>query len=1633
MNGYKQNTTQNFSREDEAMSGSFYRKFYILFFSLCLTVSSGSGYADDTEIYFSSVSGAGTGAIRPNVLLILDTSGSMTATVPGDGRSRIAVMKDAMTQILLGMQDVNVGLMRFTFREGGPILFPITYIDHIVADTTFTYSITNGNDDAEEIRTQPGSGPAVGTVLLADPVLNIPQIITFPQIVKQVSAMFDDADQFNGFVSGTEAFWMDPNGGTTDGARFTGIDIPQGADIVSAFLELWPLSAGTNNSTRLSGENVDNSAPFAESNFDISSRPKTAFVQWNNIPSTDPVTSPDIGPIIESIVNRGGWSSGNALSIISHTSTAPSRNFHSYDTDPALAPRLTINVDPDTVDDHPPVDQLVGLRFTDINIPQGATVTSAVLTVTASSSNDTLNGGDPIWRFSAEATDNSPAFAATANNLSARAKTAATVDWAVPAMTQNQAYASPELTTVVQEVINRGGWCGKNDLTIFIDEVANGIRHIHSADGDTTLSPRLTLTYDPATATGCYEAVETAQITGNYDDAEQDGSSMNRTSSDLDIADKRIGLRFREIEIPQGATIVDAFIDFTADGNNSTGNPTVTIRGQAADDPGQFTNTNNNISSRPTTTASVNWTTGNFSHNNVYTTPDLKAIVQEIVNRGGWAPGNAMVFTTTISSPKRTRSAFSRDGNGQKAPRLRITYQASGQKFKSVRDTLIEIVDDLPTSDWTPIVETFYEATRYWRGEGVDYGRSRNGRTQTRISHKDSYTGGTVFYPPGCSEDTLNSTNCINQAITGSPVYISPFSTDLSCQNNYQVLLTDGEANQNEAENKIRTPYLGGLSCQTTKSDGSAVTSGERCGIDLVRFLKENDQSSTLDNDQTVTTYTVGFDLASLPNAVQFLNDLAESGGGEFFEADSVDSLVSAFTEILGEVKSDPTSFVAPSLATNSFNRLLSRDESYFGLFTPSLNIRWPGNVKKYRVCVDSSQGCTLGQILDSSGIPAIDAVTNRFLDSSRSIWTTPPLNDGAQTTQGGAGSKLTDFTDRVIYSDINSPSSGSSLDTIDRKLTSSNWDTAGLADMRTLVCPDPTDITVGSDCEKHMLWLLGKISDPNPTEDVSATTRWAMNDVLHSSPRIITYGGQDNFDSNGDPGTDGIIDTFFDKVIFGTNEGGLRMVNGTTGKEEWTFMPETILDAQRALLLNGEGDHFYGMDVTPATRIVDNNFNGIIEPSNGDKAHVYAAMRRGGTNIYALDVTADGSLSDPTVTPKFLWKIVGGAAPFERLGQSWSQPQLANIATTSGVKPVLIFGGGYDVALDDGFGTAPTGGNDNMGNAIYVVDADTGNKVFSISRAGADINVPDMRYSIPSSVTVFDSDGDGIDDRIYVADTGGQVWRVDLGNDVKMTGGDPEGSSIVGRLAAISNHSTSPAVPADQRRFFEPPSVVQVKDTLFSDAAGGEYDYVLIGSGYRAHPLDLAVHDRFYAFRDLTIGTMNDSDNDNLADGYPKADDTPIGHVVSNELINITTQLLDSSETTHRQALGWFFDFTDSGTTGEKVLSAPVALAGGVFFTTYEPSPDVTLDPCSANIGGGSAYNFNILSTKAFLDWDGDGTVSDFDDRKLTLGGGIPSSVVPIFTKEGVVGIVGIEGGAAQLGTLAGLPRYRTYWYEEN
>jgi PKD repeat protein len=140
------------------------------------------------------------------------------------------------------------------------------------------------------------------------------------------------------------------------------------------------------------------------------------------------------------------------------------------------------------------------------------------------------------------------------------------------------------------------------------------------------------------------------------DDAEEFNSNgqMYLTSSDLEFCydggepdNQHVGIRFVNVSVPQGATITNAWIQFRADEADNTALD-IYIHGHDIDNAPIFTTANYNISSRTTTTATVTWSNPpTWAVNDLgpnTATPALTNIVQEIVDRPGWASGNAMAF-----------------------------------------------------------------------------------------------------------------------------------------------------------------------------------------------------------------------------------------------------------------------------------------------------------------------------------------------------------------------------------------------------------------------------------------------------------------------------------------------------------------------------------------------------------------------------------------------------------------------------------------------------------------------------------------------------------------------------------------------------------------------------------------------------------------------------------------------------------------------------------------------------------------------------------------------------------------------------------------------------------------------------
>jgi len=173
-----------------------------------------------------------------------------------------------------------------------------------------------------------------------------------------------------------------------------------------------------------------------------------------------------------------------------------------------------------------------------------------------------------------------------------------------------------------------------------------------------------------------------SRVSQNDDDAEEcfsDGD-MYMDSSDLEFTQDSscsgstqiVGMRFEDIDIPQGAVINSAYIEFETDETDS-GTTHITFSGEDVDDAALFTSTDFDITSRAKTDASVTWSNVPAwnTENERHQTPDLTPIIQEITNRTGWAVMNDIVIIVNGSGE---RTAKSHDGEYEHSPLLVINY-----------------------------------------------------------------------------------------------------------------------------------------------------------------------------------------------------------------------------------------------------------------------------------------------------------------------------------------------------------------------------------------------------------------------------------------------------------------------------------------------------------------------------------------------------------------------------------------------------------------------------------------------------------------------------------------------------------------------------------------------------------------------------------------------------------------------------------------------------------------------------------------------------------------------------------------------------------------------------------------------
>lgn len=960
------------------------------------------------------------------------------------------------------------------------------------------------------------------------------------------------------------------------------------------------------------------------------------------------------------------------------------------------------------------------------------------------------------------------------------------------------------------------------------------------------------------------------------------------------------------------------------------------------------------------------------------------------------------------------------------------------------RDGFITSLDGLEVGGYTPIVQSLYEAAQYFRGGYAEYGSSAN---TVQKAHPDSLdddkssadeetvtTEGECFPGAHCDEyKALGATiteNCRTLAATKSHTYErdgdiciggydeagvckawnkitetvpayperqlceyeleskvlnanytykSPIIGE--CQPNYIILLSDGEPDDgllgsdshivDKASNLINTI------CSGTQDDGY-------CGPDLTDFLADNDLRGDLEDVQNVKTYTIGF--ANTGEGNKYLASLANLGeeeaeGEGFFSANDEKRLEQVFTEIIDDIAGQTSSLLPPTLSVDDATGFETSDRVFLPFFQPGYLPRWPGNLKRYRL-----QGTTLYDEDDPSKPVIVDG---KISDEAQSAWSSEA--DGDSVRLGGTASMLGEG--RTLKTDT---TAGNSL----------------------IDFPFPKDALEEEDqADYENILKFAKGIDPE-----TGLPRAAMGDILHSRPVLVSYA----------KGTD--TDPLANKVVFvGTNEGYLHAFDASTGEEKFAFMPQALIKNLPTLYRNEmDTQHPYGMDGPLTVWRYDADDDGVIEAGDGDHVYLYAGMRRGGKNYYALNVTDPGK-------PKLMWTIKGGSGDFAMLGQTWSKPIVAKVdkalvpqAKEDKDEYVLIFGGGYDELHDEmecsekdvsvadcpkaslQRSASTTGrGTDDSGRRVFMVGAEKGDLLWSAGTTA----LTSAKYSVHQNMTnafaadlsVVDIDGNGVADRIYAADLGGRIFRIDLPDSDNNQVSEIKDLKApqVSLLADLGGKDV-----VDNRRFFYEPDVSIVQDGIKSHVA------LVIGSGYRAHPLDKGentAQDMIFKLKDRAVYTLLEKD---------------VG-LETGDLVNATSGEVKADDVIN----GWYYQL--SRDNGEKVLAKAVTLNNTVYLTSFTPSDPPTDIQCTPARHRATIYTLTLETAGTVVRYK-EGALQEEIPRASSIETSDILSEVSLVFSKGTGGEVevhvmagsGLTTRAVGSGVLPGL--VKVYWEED-
>ena len=1293
-------------------------------------------------------------------------------------------------------------------------------------------------------------------------------------------------------------------------------------------------------------------------------------------------------------------------------------------------------------------DMLDGVRFQDVEIPQGATITSAYIEFNAYADSAAAVSGATLT-FHGQDVDNAPTFSGISRDISGRTYTAASVNWEVPQWTRDKYYQSSDLSSIVQEIVNRSGWSSGNAMVFKISSSSgeNARRQARSYESSTSRAPLLHIEYTPAKATSYY---------GYFDPSAQYTYSNNRFERDPN--GKWNGnwlnwLAMRRIDIAR-KVLVGGLATSRLGGGSTT-----LIGDEHSAQPNRYyiKNFNNSQSAinqgivvSPYTDQTKNYYYG-IRNGYIYVDDDsdpfspgyidrfsIKVKKDEAEEPDDFLNGNIAGILQRVADKARWGLEFFNTSEG-------------GKVYSSVGGNLINLITNIENKKadtWTPLAEAFYEGVRYFQQVSPYY-----------------YNG----------DYTVNSSN--------DPYYWQDLHDFVPCEKSFILLITDGESTQDlNIPSNIRDYDEDG------NDPGSYSMGGSDYLDDVSLWAHTNDLRPDLEGTQNITLYTV----FAFGSGSRLLKDAAKNGAfidkdgdnrpsladewdrngdgipDTYFQAPNGYELESQILEAITDILKRAASGTAVSVLATSGEGEGNLVQAYFRptVTSGTEEIKWIGYLQSLWIddygymredtnenhALDIGTDKVIRYFIDASGNTRIKRFSvseaDPYPDVENDSYETIEMNEIKPIWEAGKVLSQTNPDDRKIFTFVDKNNNqvvdagngtGETDDPFDSNDEVVSFNTTNASVIKPyLGLKDNTAWSylgsTHSDRASNLInYIRGKGSGFSGTTNMRSRTIdgnvWKLGDIVHSTPVSVAKPVDNYGIIYSDESYQAYYNSYKDRetvVYVGANDGMLHAFtswkynpstkafekpSGATesniGTEIWAYIPQALLP-QLKWLADPAYSHVYYVDLKP--KIVDAKiFTADSVHPNGWGTVLIGGLNMGGKDISVTDdFDYNGTDSSRTFSPSYfaidvtrprdprlLWE-----RHYSGLGFSSSYPAVLKVKD----KWFAVFGSGptnYD-------GTSTEYGH------IFVVDLKTG---IPYKKTTDDwLFETNENNAFMSGLTTLDKDLNYNVDAIYIGEAynQGSNWKGAL-YKVAIPWVDDAGNSTYGDTT--NGHYNDDTNSWLLSPLFDSPAPIIAPAALSVDKLDNAWIY--FGTGRYFNESDKSSTDQqyFFGIKDPFFNSSNSTksyyhnysstcelDMTNLFDADPYTVNEGGAVYKGGSYYEDFGELVTEAQ----QKDGWFRSLSISGTS-ERVLAKPSILGGIVFAPTFVPNTDI------CGFGGDSyLYGFYYETGTAYLEsvfGNGSGTtVLD----KTELGPGLASSVgIHAGKEEGMKGFVQQSTGA--------------------